>query len=725
MPRKAFLADLKAAKSTNIANITAVEAGANSGTFSFIYLSHHLPEGSVTIQGEVPEVSDYPTEHDCFLFINPDQNPPPSIPAALVSISSEVKGKSLYETLKKITTSLDSTVDPTAAIEISDSDKGYEEVDFEFDEYDDYDDLFSGEPRTAAKVIYDNKATVKKTAGDATAAKRIRSDLRAAKRAGFRVGVLGDLSNIGIVCIAIRVTKLGISEEAMKAWGLRRKQYLILMIRFMDGYQTIEHVQNESTLSGRTQIRVALCERYKPTFDDATELFTRVAANDASIQKQQQKAAQTNNEAATTEHGVEPLFIGGPINDLFRERFAGILKYRLACAYQWSGAESFFNDIQRKTLGDIHADDPQYLVREDLKGRTLPAIVVADTIEDTISGIALSLPVVAMQFLLRHFVRCTEFCLVCHCKVDATFEALKPYVCPKPLCLYQYMALGFGPSIGWEIITQPYVVDVLVSFCYVSARHGRLKDFPTGIAMKVPMLPHLATPDAASDPFVYRNTCPTDSPPPAVEAKFEKSFSARLDRANSELLIEGWATPPVRAGDWIVVQGQSLDGSIHYRVIDNVLFPTIRLDGEGIFIANHKPKTQTLSDPANTVQSPNVKLGYVNVDVFIYDQSFDDLTETQRRNAVTMILDTLPSILKLREYLLAPHQGPEPQLRTRRHDLSDSALNLLRWVIASNRSCIMQVDKLHDKHADAVPSKTFSAMDGSEDRVSGSEYPVS
>ena len=52
---------------------------------------------------------------------------------------------------------------------------------------------------------------------------------------------------------------------------------------------------------------------------------------------------------------------------------------------------------------------------------------------------------------------------------EEEFEALKPYVCSKPLCLYQYMSLGFGPSVEHEIATQPYVVDLLVSFAYTSA----------------------------------------------------------------------------------------------------------------------------------------------------------------------------------------------------------------------------------------------------------------
>jgi ubiquitin-conjugating enzyme E2 Q len=77
---------------------------------------------------------------------------------------------------------------------------------------------------------------------------------------------------------------------------------------------------------------------------------------------------------------------------------------------------------------------------------------------------------------MRYLLRCTEFCLVCHDKIEGGFEALKPYVCSKPLCLYQYMSLGFGPSVEHEIITQPYVVDLLVSFCYTAALNQRLRE---------------------------------------------------------------------------------------------------------------------------------------------------------------------------------------------------------------------------------------------------------
>src|SRR5699024_6554067 len=95
-----------------------------------------------------------------------------------------------------------------------------------------------------------------------------------------------------------------------------------------------------------------------------------------------------------------------------------------------------------------------------------------------------------MQFALRQLVRCTELCMACH---EAMGEglgsgSLKPYVCEKPLCLYQYLSLGFGPSIEHEIINNPLVVDVLVSLAYSAVISGRIRDFPLALSVTVPNL---------------------------------------------------------------------------------------------------------------------------------------------------------------------------------------------------------------------------------------------
>lgn len=62
---------------------------------------------------------------------------------------------------------------------------------------------------------------------------QITADLALAHEAGFKIGVLGDLTAVGVLCVSIRTSKLGISDEAMKAWNVRGSQYFVVLIRFL------------------------------------------------------------------------------------------------------------------------------------------------------------------------------------------------------------------------------------------------------------------------------------------------------------------------------------------------------------------------------------------------------------------------------------------------------------------------------------------------------------
>lgn len=57
-----------------------------------------------------------------------------------------------------------------------------------------------------------------------------------------------------------------------------------------------------------------------------------------------------------------------------------------------------------------------------------------------------------------------------------------------------------------------------------------------------------------------------------------------------------------------------------------------------------------------------------------------------------MLLETLPTIKKMRSYLVQLSRSAEPKLSTWKNRVSPAALGILRWIIASNRSCIVQVD---------------------------------
>ena len=68
----------------------------------------------------------------------------------------------------------------------------------------------------------------------------------------------------------------------------------------------------------------------------------------------------------------------------------------------------------------------------------------------------------------------------------------------------------------------------------------------------------------------------------------------------------------------------------------------------------------------------------------------DDL---KKADTIVMLLELLPPIKEMRSYLVQQSRFSEPNLRVWKERISPAALGLLRWIIASNRSCIVQVDK--------------------------------
>lgn len=77
----------------------------------------------------------------------------------------------------------------------------------------------------------------------------------------------------------------------------------------------------------------------------------------------------------------------------------------------------------------------------------------------------------------------------------------------------------------------------------------------------------------------------------------------------------------------------------------------------------------------------------------IYNQNFDDMNEKSKAEAIVLLLETLPPIKEIQDYLVQQSRNTEPSLRSWKERISPAALGLLRWIIASNRSCIVQVGK--------------------------------
>ncbi|KAF2215987.1 hypothetical protein CERZMDRAFT_34504 [Cercospora zeae-maydis SCOH1-5] len=707
MPRRQFIADLKKVQNGPLPpGISTLCAGEDDGQIEFSFVGAPIPlvDGPVTVTAMVTDLGDYPTSHEYYLFGGEDA--PRDISKALGSIRG-INKKTVFEMLDIVASTLRRVQpDQDGDSQMLEDDDGFgeeEEDDGDDDDaaiYDSDHEIFDVDtpahnPAFATKTV--------RTAPNRAFRQRIREDLRATKAAGFKVGHLGHLlaGNSSYVAVAIRIVKLGISEEAMQAWKIEPNEYLTLLIQYPNGYKTNEELQGFEALrlASNLAIRVVVGKRPKPTLQEVIKAFTSVRKSErGSIGST--TALPSAEETADENSSIRDTFISKPLNALLQERFVPILRSR-SMGLDWNGAERWYDEMQAVAGPQSNADVvPDRLYVPEEVNKALPEIVRADHYQ-TAGVVQYSFPLLAMQFALRHFVRCADFCLVCHRKLESDVEAIKPYVCSKDLCLYQYMAIGLGPSIEHEVIAQPYVVDLLISFCYSSAANRKLKDFPDGLSLTVP-------PVGANDynPLGTEYLPGRYGRPSAISSKAKHdsssspAFEAGFDHTTRELIFFNRpGTCPVRRGDWILLNSASMEGQdLHCRVSDTTFFPTITVDPPivlaqqrtGSLAQDRGPQTPAVTpQPTRTGSPAQANEKWVNATFQVYAQDFSSLETSDKCLAICRLLDTLPPVTEMREYLIKRQPA---DLQSWSECISSSALSLLRWIIASNRSCIMQVD---------------------------------
>ncbi|KAK3073010.1 hypothetical protein LTR53_005783 [Teratosphaeriaceae sp. CCFEE 6253] len=689
MPRRQFVADLQKAQQGPLPRgIVDLHHGEDDGQFEFDFLGNDLEAVKVTAM--IPDLGEYPKAHDYMMYCSDDA--PPTIGAALQDVRGTSR-KTVFELLDIVSATLARlSPDQDGDTQMPDSQDIQSEDDDDDDVYGSDHEAFEINTQQAPY------AAIASTAPRVTGRPfrdRVRSDLLTVKDAGFRVGHLGHLMNgfNAFVTVSIRMSKLGISEEAMQAWHVRPREYLVLMIQYPNGYKTNEEFQSYDSLrlTPNLAMRVCTSDTYKPTLQEAIKAFTVVKKND---RESISTSAIPDAEEAAHGHSLRETFISKPLNGFLQERLVPILRYRSAGGMDWRGAEAWYTEIASNGASGVDRIPDKYYEPEDIQ-HALPDICKADHYA-TRSAFHYSFPLLAMQFTLRHFVRCTEFCLVCHRKLDSELEAIKPYVCDQSLCLYQYMTLGFGPSIEHEIATQPYVVDLLISFCYSSASARKLKDFPDGLALMVPpidMLQYNST-DSLATGLYKRGRAAQDADqkvPPASLPEYEVG----MDSDRLELIFFDKPDQcPVRRGSWIVLHTKgSLDGSdLHCRVNDVTYFPTINIDVPVALLASGAthPSQMNPGIPSKARSlTPATTPKWAPASFHVYDQDFEQLDRVGKSISICRLLDTLPPVKSLQEYL-AKKQPADLKYWVER--ISPAALSLLRWIIASNRACIMQVD---------------------------------
>ncbi|KAJ5780960.1 Ubiquitin-conjugating enzyme E2 [Penicillium paradoxum] len=644
MPRKEFLRDLaEAAVPGHFSYIAEISAGECDGSISFTFAA---PETSLRLdfQAIVSDSHDYPKDHS-FLVFSSSENCPITVTSSLEKQVPQFIGSTIHDVLIKIEDII------TNCIIYPDS----ASTDPEQADTPDFDDAGSaGHDSESVPNISepgwesdDEDITFLRTPSETKLREMIRQDFRAVKDAGFKVGYLGSKFETIIVSVACRIAKLGISEETMNAWGVEPSEYLVLLIRYHPTYLDLRTILETASDVKDELIRmhVGLCTSYKPHLDHALE----------AIQGSQNRQPASD----TTIHGhlLKPLFIGRSLNLLLEERLLGIIKLRVKHGFSWTGAELFFQTNQCKIYSDSDTLSEEYH-QSDSWATSTPAILVTDHLAEVERNTSkISLPLLAMQFTLRHFVKCTEFCLVCHCKTGDTFEALKPYVCSSGLCLYQFMELGMGPSLEYEIRSQPFVVDLLVSLAYARSMRGLLEDFPTGLRLRVPgqMFPEnvrASTPRHIANLYIHPD---------------------RID-------LRPKVITPIKVGDWIVImEGGQVPGvnEWHCRVksIDKAL--------NNILISPPMCQGQQLRPEELPSE---VKL----VNFVIYDTNLDDLTPQMKQKMICCLFNVLPSVEDMKTFIGSYGRGKP--LSSWEDVMSPAGIDLLRWIIASNRSFIVQDD---------------------------------
>ena len=686
MPRKQFLEDLQEAQQSHgFPDIVDIIPGDETGQFSFLYTSPLQP--SVSISALIPEVSEYPNSHSFMIFAG--EQAPPEIAAALQELRN-IDGKSISQLLDIVSrTLLPTRPDSDGDIEMLDSqfeeeseEEEDQEGDFGFGDEDDW-GLGSGPAPAATFATAQQLATSRDSRALSKLRSRARLDLRAVKDAGFKVAVHGHILEGGscFVSVSCRVIKLGVSDEAMQAWQLNKHDYLIFLLHYPQGYIPLDDLMTCSAyeVRERFEMRVGKSTNYKPSYLESIKVFSTVSHGES------QRFDGASGEETT--NGFQNIFISKPLNQLLNERLLRLIGYRYQ-GMMWDDAEAFYGDPKDILFTSL-------LTRSDMKGNTvassLSELLMHDHILEKVDGH--SLPLLGMQFLLRHVVRCTEFCLVCHCRLKEDLEAIKPYVCDKPLCLYQYMSLGFGPSIEHELIAQPYVVDLLVSFCYERASTQRLRDFPLGLSLSVPSyFPKTAAYSAPQPPYSVT--------PVSRESLGPNSIPMRFARDSLEMIFEKGTVCPVRKGEWIVIESRVSEELLHCRIVDTALFPVIKVSVPITRAVRMSPEAsamhssmQTFASGIKGEKSTPVKTSAFMAASFVkYDRNFDGLSDAERWSSICLMLDMLPKVSEMREQLIKKYPA---ELKDWVNRIPPAALGMLRWIIASNRACIVQVDTLN------------------------------
>ncbi|KAF8190600.1 hypothetical protein K438DRAFT_1831354 [Mycena galopus ATCC 62051] len=215
------------------------------------------------------------------------------------------------------------------------------------------------------------------------------------------------------------------------------------------------------------------------------------SAWDASVDGFGTDLKEEEDNAEGDEERFERFSLSSALENLLDAQLVKLVEIRRAYGVGWAGAETMYAAVEREQRSheEVWRTYKADIQRADKEESALARLgtLPHDPLRDLPKGEEINLPYTAFCYLVRRLTLCTRYCLVCHNKLNVEYEALKPYVCERALCTYQYYAHNRGASLEYEIIHNPETVDLLVSLCYSAAAEGVLDEpLPKGMALRVP-----------------------------------------------------------------------------------------------------------------------------------------------------------------------------------------------------------------------------------------------
>ncbi|EEU42276.1 uncharacterized protein NECHADRAFT_40310 [Fusarium vanettenii 77-13-4] len=479
MGLKQFNLDLRAAASSyNDPHVTNVRKGDSDGEIVFTYGLEGQPP--LEIQALSTDADSYP-RHSSFMIFTSSDHATKDMDEWLQSFTALTEGKNVTEVIslvsRRLTAKLSNSMDdPSIAVISSDEDEAEGDSAFDSDDFSQGDE--DEEYRIDITPLPPRRPAARCAAGSPGSTTRLKRHLRDAKSEGFCISVpftkkVDNLS--GIFSLSIRVSKLAIPEEALEAWDLRSSEYVVMLIKLPMGYPSVTEFIRLPSDQSTVQFRFGKCASPKPSYHTMRRMFEP----EHNMESQHPPRQDSSRDS---DHFL-PLYMSASLNSLLNQEFPSLLRLRRSDNFSWDQAHAFKFDLSRGS----HFRDTSSSVKNSTDDRDSSADWFSLELlrRDYVSaGEDLNIFLVAMQFGLQRLIKCTKYCMVCHQRMDGGFEAVKPFVCGNLLCLYQYLSLGFGQSIEHDIVNNPAVVDLLISFFYCAVFNNRLREFPQGLGLK-------------------------------------------------------------------------------------------------------------------------------------------------------------------------------------------------------------------------------------------------